>query len=225
MVRAGGRGQSITIECLGEVKADPNFHTDKYIWPVGYKCRSAREKGGRAHRTGAGGRIAGPAAAATSSRHAPRQRTAPLHAGRRLALPAGPAGWPCRLALPAGPAGWPCRLAWRAGIGCYAAASLRAQPRSAGRRTPQCLHAPRAARRHSRFTRAACCRSRFTRAARRRRTQYASTVDPQVKVPSPRRASPRPAPHRTAPHRTAPRLAPHRPQRLPTPRRTLSRPR
>ncbi|MGH3193714.1 MAG: hypothetical protein ACRDOL_41950, partial [Streptosporangiaceae bacterium] len=32
-----------------------------------------------------------------------------------LALPAGPARWPCPLALPAGPARWPCPLALPAG--------------------------------------------------------------------------------------------------------------
>ena len=33
-------GASMTILCLGTVKPppNPNFHTDKYIWPVGYKC-------------------------------------------------------------------------------------------------------------------------------------------------------------------------------------------
>ncbi|EKX31022.1 hypothetical protein GUITHDRAFT_122772 [Guillardia theta CCMP2712] len=33
-------GNAMTIESLGHIKADnPNFHTDKYIWPVGYRAR------------------------------------------------------------------------------------------------------------------------------------------------------------------------------------------
>jgi len=34
----------------------------------------------------------------------------------RVALSAGPIGWPCRLALSAGLVGWPCRLALSAGL-------------------------------------------------------------------------------------------------------------